>query len=194
MTDSIESLRDKHRAQRALLSEQQLEANALAVSHALVGLDEYNRAEHIAAYIAIRGEISLEPLMHAATVSKNFYLPVLRGDDMHFCRWTPGQELVKKRFGLLEPAGDEIVSAEKLDMVLVPLVVFDDSGNRIGQGGGYYDRAFAFTTSQETTKQEVLKPVMIGVAHDCQREAQLSPQPWDIALAKVVTEAQVYAR
>jgi len=192
MTDSVESLRNKHRAQRALLSEQQLKANAIAVSQTLMDLDEYNRAEHIAAYIAIRGEISVEPVMHAAAASKCFYLPVLRGDDMYFCRWTPGQELVKKRFGLLEPSGNEIVSPDKLNMVLVPLVVFDDSGNRIGQGGGYYDRTFAFTASQKTAEQQ--GPVMIGVAHDCQRETQLRPQPWDIGLDKVVTEARVYAR
>jgi len=191
---AIDVLREKHRTQRALLTGQQLSANADALSVALVTLDEFKNAQHIAAYIAIRGEISVEPLMNATAASKQFYLPVLRGDDMHFCRWTPGQELIKKRFGLLEPPDDRAISPEELDVVLVPLVVFDDAGNRIGQGGGYYDRTFEFTAATSNTNQEAAKPVMIGVAHECQREAQLKPQPWDIPLAKVVTEERVYSR
>lgn len=149
-------------------------------------------AQHIAAYIAIRGEISLAPAIEQLSqTTKQLYLPVLRGARMHFAPWHPEQALLKKDFGLLEPDTPEENwrEAKQLDLVLTPLVVFDQHCNRIGQGGGYYDRAFAFRQATSTTK-----PILLGVAHEEQQEPRLTTENWDVPLDMIATEEALYIR
>ena len=186
--ESIELLRSKHRRLRREIDSDTLIDHADALAEHVTALPEYQNAEHIAAYIAILGEINLEPVMiSGADDGKQFYLPILRGESMVFAPWSADEPLVKRSFGLLEPDCDESlwIRAEQIDLVLAPLVVFDAQCNRIGQGGGFYDRTFAFTRSTS-------KPVLVGVAHESQRESALDPQPWDIPLDKIVTEVSVY--
>ena len=185
---SIDELRNKHRLQRRELEDSVLQANASRLHDGLTGLAEYKAATHIAAYIAILGEISLDPIISSgASDGKIFYLPVVRGDSMAFAPWKSDIPLLKKKFGLLEPDCSESdwIDPAELDLVLTPLVVFDQVCNRIGQGGGYYDRTFEFTRHTKS-------PLLVGVAHDCQREDSLCPQPWDIPLHKIVTEKSQY--
>ncbi len=187
---AIDALRSKHRKQRRDISQQDLQHNALALQSVLTDLPEYRAATHIAAYIAILGEISVEPVIRSGSdAGKTFYLPVLRGESMAFAPWYPDAPLLKKKFGLLEPDCPESdwLDPSDLDLVLTPLVVFDEACNRIGQGGGYYDRTFEFTRATD-------KPLLIGVAHDSQREAALTPQPWDIPLDKIVTDKSIYCK
>lgn len=193
MTEAIENMRSKHRAYRATLSADVQSSSAAALQQQIEATPEYQSANNIAAYIAIRGEISLAALIESgAALGKQFYLPVLREDSMCFLRWSPGEPLAKKGFGLLEPDIDKAATIEphQLDLVLAPLVVFDGQCNRIGQGGGYYDRTFA----HKKLSQVRVPPVLMGVAHDTQREPQLQPQSWDVSLDFVVTDRQVYSR
>ena len=69
----------------------------------------------------------------------------------------------------------------ELDVILMPLVGFDNDGNRLGMGGGYYDRTLAYT------RHAIKKPVLIGVAHDLQRVDRLPYASWDIPLNAIVT-------
>lgn len=152
-------------------------------------LPVWQAARQVAAYIAIRGEIDVGPLLESgARAGKQFYLPVLRGEQMRFAPWQPGELLQKRGFGLLEPdcSEDQYCSPDSLDLVLAPLVVFDARCNRVGQGGGYYDRTFAFRRKSSSN------PVLLGVAHQCQHVEQLKPQPWDVQLDCVATEQRCY--
>lgn len=188
---ATETLRAKHRSARASLSGEQLIANSTALAMRIEQLAEFGSASHIASYIAIRGEIDVRPLMQQV-VDKRYYLPVIQDTDMHFAPWAAGDVLVKKKFGLLEPDCDaqQFIAPQALDLVIVPLVVFDQQCNRIGQGGGYYDRTFEFLLERENIE----RPVLLGVAHECQREAILQSQQWDVPLDFVVTESSVYTR
>lgn len=189
MSDSIEKLRSKHRKLRRDLNDNVLQAHATALEKRFTELPEYQSATHIAAYIAILGEIDVEPIIRTGSADgKVFYLPVLRDESMAFAPWQPDTPLLKKKFGLLEPDSNESdwIAPQQLDLVVSPLVVFDDKCNRIGQGGGYYDRTFEFTLTTN-------KPLLIGVAHESQRETRLDPQPWDITLHKVLTERATYS-
>ncbi len=184
----IDALRSKHRKLRRELHNVVLQDHAKRLNSLVGDLPEYQAANHIAAYIAILGEISVEPIIqNGCREGKTFYLPILRGDAMGFAPWHPEIPLLKKKFGLLEPDCPESdwIEAADLDLVLTPLVVFDAACNRIGQGGGYYDRTFEFTRTTD-------KPLLIGVAHESQREDSLAPQPWDITLDKIITERSVY--
>ena len=77
---------------------------------------------------------------------------------------------------------------DQLDLVLAPLVVFDENRNRIGMGGGFYDRSFAMRKAVEVTE-----PVLIGVAHELQKVDEIIPQEWDVRLDMVVTDQAIYA-
>lgn len=188
-----EQWREKHRQQRAAIDAKTQQAHADSLLDRLMALPCVQSAQHIAAYIAIRGEISLTPAMQQLSdAGKQFYLPVLReNSSMHFAPWAPGEPLLKKGFGLLEPDVPESSwrPAERLDLVLAPLVVFDSDCNRIGQGGGYYDRTFAFRKSHA-----IKAPVLLGVAHESQREAKLAVQPWDVPLDMIATDSTLYIR
>lgn len=189
--DSVDELRSSHRANRAALNSATQTDNAAALLQQIIKRTEYQSARHVAAYIAIRGEINLSALIDAGVAGgKQFYLPVLRGDLMHFVPWSPDQPLQKKGFGLLEPSTpvSEAVDPRDLDLVLAPLVVFDPRCNRIGQGGGYYDRTFVHKKQSPAEG-----PTLMGVAHDSQCEPQLQPQSWDVPLDLVITNGGVYS-
>ncbi len=130
---------------------------------------------------------------------KAIYLPVLGrsiGDrtrvKLRFVRWTTSETMHPNRFGIPEPTrrGRHIRPARHLDLILVPLVGFDSACNRIGMGGGYYDRTLAYLKARRFWR----RPRLIGVAHECQRIETIETRPWDVPLDAVVTERRVYFR
>jgi 5-formyltetrahydrofolate cyclo-ligase len=163
-------LRRQHRAARHLV-------------RAICKLDTYQQSCHIALYLPIQGEIDCRLIMKQAwRDGKACYLPIIKpGAEpcMYFMRHLPSSRLQVNRFGILEPVSGLVCAAPSLDMVLVPLVGFDRHNHRIGMGGGYYDRTFAF-------HRRDIKPALIGVAHVLQRISNIEPQPWDIRLDRVV--------
>ncbi len=192
MTDSPDTLRQRHRSARAALSEETLKQHAQALYDNLTAIPELDQARHVAAYIAIRGEISLDPTIRGLEMrGAQCYLPVLRGEQMNFAPWHSDQPLEKKGMGLFEPSAPESawIQPESLDAVLAPLVVFDRQCNRIGQGGGFYDRTFAFRREQHRAG-----PLLIGVAHHSQQELALPVQAWDVPLDMIVTNQGTYQR
>ena len=128
----------------------------------------------IAGYWPVRGEIDPRPLLLA--LGRPIALPVTgpRGTALTFRLWQPGDALTAGPFGLSEPAGPP---AEP-DVLLVPLLAYDARGNRLGYGGGYYDRTIAATGA-----------LAIGAAYAGQEVAAVPVGPDDRPLAGVVTEA-----
>jgi 5-formyltetrahydrofolate cyclo-ligase len=112
---------------------------------------------------------------------------VLRGMTMTFAELAPGALLAANFFGILEPKVGRKIEARRLDLVLTPLVAFDDRGVRLGVGRGYYDRAFKFLRHRSRWR----RPKLLGVAYELQRVAPLTPSSWDVPLWGVVTEARV---
>jgi 5-formyltetrahydrofolate cyclo-ligase len=94
------------------------------------------------------------------------------------------------RFGIPEPvvAQRQLIKPWALDMVFVPLVAFDNHGHRLGMGGGYYDRTFAF----KLQRTYLTGPVMVGLAHNLQHRPSIASNPWDIPLDWVITETHRY--
>jgi 5-formyltetrahydrofolate cyclo-ligase len=119
-------------------------------------------------------------------MGKQVSAPVLgKNGTMRFRKLNADSSLSPNRFGLLEPQEGEFVDPHRLDIVITPLVAFDSSGNRIGMGGGYFDRTFSFLK----TRKLWMRPKLIGVAFACQKVKKISPNPWDIGLFRIVTEA-----
>jgi 5-formyltetrahydrofolate cyclo-ligase len=117
--------------------------------------------------------------------------PYLPG-RLWFVRYWRDDPMRRNRFGIPEPArrGRQLCPARTLNLVLLPLVGFDAGCNRIGMGKGYYDRSFAFLRA----RQHWQRPLLIGLAHECQRIETIAPRPWDVPLDAVVTERRIYWR
>jgi len=98
---------------------------------------------------------------------------------MEFAMYHDGDPLSLNRYQILEPHSQPFL-IEKLDIVLLPLVAFDEMGNRLGRGGGYYDRTF-FAHAQG-------KPFLLGLGYEEQGTRQLPNDPWDVKLDGVLTE------
>jgi len=189
----LKTLRRELRAARRRLSRHDQQRHAAALARVL-GRD-LRLARRVAAYWPADGELDPRPLLALARwpVARTF-LPVLRpGRRQHrlwFVRHAPGEVLRANRLGLPEPRrvrqGRRPTWA--LDLILVPLVGFDAQCNRLGMGGGYYDRTLAFLRQRRHWR----RPRLIGIAHECQRVAHLTPRPWDVPLDAVATERHLY--
>jgi 5-formyltetrahydrofolate cyclo-ligase len=153
----------------------------------------YRNSQRIAAYLSANGEVDTHPLIeHAWSVGKQVYLPVLRpfGDNrLWFARHEPATPLGKNRYHIAEPEIDHVkrVEAWALDLVLTPLVGFDEQGNRLGMGGGFYDRSFAHLLRRRHWQ----KPRLVGLAFDFQQVKRLPVQHWDVPLTAVATENRI---
>jgi 5-formyltetrahydrofolate cyclo-ligase len=124
------------------------------------------------------------------TMPTTFSLPVLHPvckGHLLFLEYGPHTTLVKNKYNIDEPelACHNVVPTSTIDVILMPLVGFDSKGNRLGMGGGYYDRTLAFT---QLTQQ---KPILIGIAHDEQEVETLPFEPWDIPVDIIVTPKRI---
>lgn len=175
---------------RSRLSASEISHHSTLVCHRLKQMDAYRYAKHLGLYYAVKGEICLDKLWRtAAFQGKYCYFPVVKEQLLYFLPATPSTPFKKNHYGILEPdvSLSESIPASALDVVLVPLVAFDPFGIRIGMGKGYYDRTFS-----EISSQLASKVMLIGVAHDFQKQAILLKQPWDVLLNATVTEKKVY--
>jgi 5-formyltetrahydrofolate cyclo-ligase len=149
----------------------------------IVALPAFRAAHRLGVYFAFDGEPSLASLMSVAEKSgKALYAPVITGTTMHFARIRG--PLAANRFGISEPLQGASCDARRLDLVLTPLVAFDDLGTRIGVGRGYYDRAFAFLLRRMVWR----RPRLLGIAYEFQRVPRLERSAWDVPLWGAVTE------
>lgn len=179
-------LRAEMRARRAGLDASQLAAAGAAVSRRLMSLREVATARRVAAYRAVRGEVPLDALL-GGDRGAVFTVPRVVGDDLEFVACLEGQDLAAGSFGILEPVGGEAVALADHDVVLVPVVAFDSRCHRLGQGGGFYDRALASLGAGA----EKGRPFTVGVAHWFQQVDEVPLEGWDVPLEAVVTDTDV---
>ena len=180
-------------ARRALTPSEQRRA-AQGLYRQLAQHPLFRRAKHISLYLPTDGEIDPRPLLRAAQRrGKATYLPVLSAwprTKMVFQRVRPGEKLLPNRFRILEPRVN--ISRQRkvwaLDLVLLPLVGFDDAGGRLGMGGGFYDRSLAYLARRQCWR----KPTLLGLAHECQKVERLVQASWDVPLAGTVSDKGWY--
>lgn len=179
------------RAERGALDPVSRQQAAAALRQHLSVLEEYRTALCIAAYVAVGGEMDPAPLLaDAVAAGKRVYLPRVppeRGGVLQFFAWQPGAALQPNRLGIPEPPEDAArISRQELDLVLTPLLGFDNQGHRLGMGGGYYDRSFGFLNAGAR------KPWLLGLGYEFQHLQKLPAAPWDVALDGAVTELKSY--
>jgi 5-formyltetrahydrofolate cyclo-ligase len=177
------------RTKRCSMSIENAEAASKRVTENFLRLPVLKNCEHIAAYIANDGEIETKFLIEQLhQLGKKCYLPVLDKNQPHrlrFVQYLPGDFLAQNRYKILEPNISEKNERlpNLLDLVLVPLVACDRQGNRLGMGGGYYDRTFEFKK-----KSNIDRPLLVGLAYEFQCIDQLDAKIWDVPLEIIITE------
>ena len=190
---SSAEIRQLKRAQRCSLSDAVQQQHATALCQNVNQEKIYRNSNNVAFYLANNGEIDPSQLIeHAWFLGKNVYLPILSPvkNSLYFAPYQPDSQLKLNCFDIPEPVchPSKWQTARQLDLLLLPLVAFDASGNRVGMGGGFYDRTLAYLQHRHHWR----KPVLIGLAHEIQKVAQLETQSWDIPLDFIITEKRVY--
>jgi 5-formyltetrahydrofolate cyclo-ligase len=179
------------RSQRRELSAKQQLIMADKIAANLCSQSFFLRAKRVGIYLANEGEVNPSIIYDICQKSgKLLFLPVihpLKHHRLHFARVKPNSALVDNRFGILEPCikSTTLSPPWSLDLILMPLVGFDSQGNRLGMGGGFYDRTFAFTAKKTSPS-----PKLIGLAYSFQELQEIKPQPWDIPVSGIVTEKE----
>jgi 5-formyltetrahydrofolate cyclo-ligase len=185
------TLRRQLRSQRARIPEDDARRAARQAANRLWRLPCMAGAGRIALYFPVGSELDAAPaILGAWRRGRRAFLPVVRGSQLCFARFHAGSIVTPNRYGIPEPqvAAHDLVSADKFDVIIVPLLGFDARGYRLGMGGGYYDRALGFRLRR--TKRQ--RPHLIGLAYEMQRVRSLEVEPHDVQLDAVVTEERVH--
>ncbi len=152
-------------------------------------LQVLQRANRIAAYFPMGGEVDCQALIEQAwRRGREVYLPVLHGDRLRFRQYTAATRMVLNRFRIPEPTGETELPATAIDVAIAPLVGFDLAGNRLGMGGGFYDRSFRFLKQRKRWR----RPRLIGFAYELQCLTAIDTCAWDVPLDAAVTESANY--
>ena len=174
---------------RGLSAEQQERAADLLAEHA-INFAPVSAADKIALFLSVDGELNTRPLIAKLwQQKKQVFLPVLHPfspGHLLFLRYTPETPLAPNKLRIPEPPLDirQMAMLDELDVMMVPLVAFDRDGQRLGMGGGFYDRTL------QHWQQHGFLPV--GLAHDCQLVDKLPVAEWDVPLPAVLTPSKLW--
>ncbi len=179
-------LRDELRARRRQLDESDRLSLDASINHFLAKYIAEHRPATIAAFWPFDGEPNLLPTLAATDqLETQIALPVIRqsqsGPSLVFAQWTSATVMEKNLYGIPEPCGSPEILLFNIDLLLLPLVGWDESGSRLGMGAGFYDRALAPLSQCEV-------PVRTGVAYQLQRVSKIPDEPWDIRLHMLLSE------
>jgi 5-formyltetrahydrofolate cyclo-ligase len=188
--DTRSQLRKEVRQRRNALSVAQQHNAAIALTERLSSHVKIQQAKRIAIYLSSDGELSTADFIDWCWLNnKNVYLPVVHPfsqGNLLFLHYQQDTPLVNNIYGILEPKLDvtKVCPLAQLDIICTPLVAFDETGARLGMGGGFYDRSLAHW------QQTKLYP--LGLAHDCQCVDKVPVENWDIPLPEIITPNKNY--
>jgi len=188
---SKNKIRQDMRFKRRQLSFIKQQQAAILLRQNLIKNKHVQQAQNIGVYFALNGEISLKPFIAWSFLQhKNIYVPRIQTYPkklLQFVRYKQGDLLLPAKYQILQPKTKFKAQAIcTLDVILLPLVAFDDSGKRLGMGGGFYDRLLAQIHPKA-------KPYLIGIAYSFQQVLNLPTDTWDIPLNAVITDANSFA-
>ena len=180
-------IRQQMRETRRNLTAEQQQQSAISLVAQFEQHPLICHAKRVALYVASDGELDPQPVIHWCWQRQiAVCLPVLHPfskGHLLFIDYQPDTPMRLNQFGIAEPALNcqGIVLKSAIDIIFTPLVAFDAQGNRLGMGGGFYDRTLSGWHHQR------LGPYPIGIAHDCQQVAHVPIESWDVPLPEILT-------
>lgn len=156
----------------------------------------HSKIKKVALYITNKAELDTAPLI-AFLWQQNIkvYVPVLHPfskGHLLFVLYTQTTSMTENKYAIAEPQLDvrHVIPLAELDIIFTPLVCFDEQGNRLGMGGGYYDRTLATINTLNNNNKPVIE--LIGLAYEAQKALSLPIEVWDVPLPKVLTPSRLY--
>lgn len=195
--DSRSLLRKSIRDKRLAISCADQKHAAQQLLQRLISHPHIIKAKSIAIYLSNDGELDTSPFIEWCWANnKHVYLPVIHPfskGHLLFLSYTPDTLMCKNRFGILEPKlnVNHIELIDNIDILFTPLVAFDNTGARLGMGGGFYDRSLEKWYSRYQ-KDKKSRPYPIGLAHNCQRVDSVPTEHWDIPIPELITPTKNY--
>lgn len=182
----MKSLRKKALHARRVMSAESRAIASQKICQRVCESREFYASKTLACYLPMDDEVDTREIIERAwRANKRVFVPILRSNtEMFFCKIDPESELERKHFDLWEPTRGLLIDSRLLDLVITPTVAFDNHRNRIGMGGGYYDRCFSFLRH----RKKWIRPKLLGVAFQCQQVEKITPNPWDIRLYRIITD------
>ena len=146
----------------------------------LLSEEAFADASSVALYFPVNGEVDTRGIFRKCLeLEKKAFFPKTRGSDLVFLRTRNLEELTPGAFSLPEPPADaECARSDELDLVLVPGVAFDLSGNRIGYGKGFYDRFL----------KDIPRHIRFGLAYSFQVLKSVPSHRTDVKTGRIITE------
>jgi 5-formyltetrahydrofolate cyclo-ligase len=169
-------------ARRNQLSRAESQSWSRLVQARALELHSYRSARAIALYSPVQNEVDTAAILeHAVGAKKSIFYPRTSADVFEFAQITSASDLIVGRYGILEPGGSSPLSTLDREalVVFVPGVVFDCVGNRLGRGGGGYDRMLGQLDD---------RCVIVGLAYEFQIVDAVPAQPWDHKVHFIITE------
>jgi len=188
-------LRKAMREARQTLSIKEQQYASELVLQRLSTYPKIQSAQTVALYLANDGELDLKYFIHWCwQQNKQLYLPVIHPfskGNLLFIEYNENTPMKRNSYGIFEPKLDKtkVIPILQLEVLLTPLVAFDNLGNRLGMGGGFYDRTLSswYNNLETATK---LSP--IGIAHNCQKVDSIQNESWDIPIPEIITPNQSF--
>ena len=183
-----QALRKEKIQARERLSKQERSDLSMKIVEHILESKVFQEAKKIMIYRGIGGEVRLDALERAkASEGKQFLFPLCLPERQMDALCPQGEEAWKPgSYGIMEPVPEKSVKVqpEDIDLILCPCTVFDEDCNRMGMGGGYYDRYLP----------KCKKAVVAAVAFEIQKTERVPMEPWDKAVALVFTEKKTYSK
>jgi len=186
-SQSSSQLRRSLRRQRREIPNLVRQENDNAIQKLLLTLVKSRNIGSLACFWPFDGEPDLIPVCKQLMQGDcEIALPVVSGDsncEMEFHQWSTDTPVTTNCYGINEPLKTIPLSLMRFDMLLIPLVAYDKSGNRMGMGSGYYDRHLE-------SIRDLQKPLRIGIAYQLQEQEAINKNAWDVPLHGVINETE----
>ncbi|HIA92173.1 TPA: 5-formyltetrahydrofolate cyclo-ligase [Candidatus Saccharibacteria bacterium] len=183
-----QDLRRSAKAVRMNLTAKEVEEKSKNIAKNLKTITEWPKAKSIHSYVSndMMNEPQTTPIfsMLWRRPTATTYVPRLIGRDMEIVKVEKDTHFAPNMRGIPEPDCDDVMTPKKIDIILVPLLVFDKQLNRLGYGGGYYDRFL----------KHYPDAIKIGIAFDEDKVEVIPTEDHDVQLDFVVTDQAVYSR
>ncbi len=151
------------------------------IAHSLFELPEYNRATDICSYISYNNEVMTQDIIkNSWQLGKNVASPRVTGKDMEFIYYNSYDDLEVGAYNIMEPVGNRVFDLEE-GLVIMPGVAFDENKNRIGYGGGFYDRYL----------EKHPNCIKIAIAYEFQIIPEIEYEPFDIKPDIIITDRRI---
>jgi len=187
----MNNLRARIKEKRKQLSDESLKLIGNDILKNIQASISFEDHQKISTYFSVNNEVDTSELNNYLwRINKDVFLPKIKQDTLVFSGYNKDLKLSLNNYGIPEPdhIDENLIEAAQCDLMFIPLVAFDSNCNRIGMGGGYYDKTLAFKKGSASKN----KTLLVGLAYEFQKIDSIEKNAWDIPMDAIITEDKTY--